>query len=194
MEKYQLMELSLFTNEKLNDILVKELEFKGPLPDPKAKNFRMQMVEMICDRQDNKGLGIFAFADLLAACKQNGYVNSDFNKENFPLEPVASDESEWEVYEHHFDETVNGMDAFKKLEELGYRLCGPRRAMEYVANGHLDVQLDHSLIVTARWQNSSGVWCAPIFRRHYDERRLSLCGIGGGFDPSYGWLVLRKRS
>lgn len=134
-----------------------------------------------------------SFADLLSACKQN-WVNDNFNEKNFPLEPVADDESEWEVYEYHFNKTVNGLDAFKKLEELGYRLCGPRRAMEYIANGHLDIQLDHPLIVTASWGDSVGFWCAPLFFRDYGKRDLRLCRLGRGFDPFCGWLVLRKRS
>lgn len=131
---------------------------------------------------------------LLAACQQDE-VDPDFNEANFPLEPVAPDEAEWEVYEHHFLRTVRGRMAFRGIERLGYRYCGPRRAMEFVA-AHPDLQLDHPLVVTARWQDLDGNWYAPVFYRDDDERDLRLGFLAYDFGPRYaryGWLVLRKR-
>ena len=133
------------------------------------------------------------FSDLLADCRQSR-VNPHFNEENFPLEPVAPDEADWEVYEHHFEETVTGEEAFRRLEEMGYRLCGPRRAMEFIA-AHPDLQLDRSVIVTARWLDSDGGWCAPIFYRHDGRRGLNLDCLGDDdFGSGCGWLVLHKRA
>ena len=138
-----------------------------------------------------------SFTDLLSACKQV-WVNDNFNENNFPLEPAAPDESEYEVYEHHFDKTVKGMDVFKKLEDIGYRLCGPRRAMGYIANGHLNDQLAHPLIITARGQGSTDYWYAyapvfEIFDGNYGGCCLVLVSLDRDFDPFYGWLVLRKK-
>jgi hypothetical protein len=131
------------------------------------------------------------FRDLLAACRQD-WVSPDFNGANYPLEPTDPDEAEWEVYEYHFSETANGEDAFKNLEKLGYRLCGVRRAMEFIA-AYPDLQLDHPLVITARWQDPRGYWCAPFADRGVGKRRLDLVYLARGFDPRYGWLVLRKR-
>jgi hypothetical protein len=136
-------------------------------------------------------LPVINFRRLLDMCKQD-WVSSDFNEANFPLEPVAPDEAEWEVVEHHFDRMVIGEEAFAELEKLGYRLLGgSRRAMKFIA-AHLDIQLDHPLVITARWQFPNGCWCAPIAGRVGGERGLSLLGLVRGFLPHYGWLVLRK--
>lgn len=143
-----------------------------------------------------------SFTDLLAACRQD-WVNSDFNEKNFPLEPIADDEAGWEVCEHHFGRAVNGSEAFKELvENPDYRLCGPRRAMEYISNGHLNDQLDHPLIVTAiGGHRPSEPWKAfdhrpyvPVFLGDCDGRILRVCYLDSGFKLSSGWLVLRKRS
>lgn len=53
MEKYSLFRLSGFTNEQLRDVL-NGLNFKGGLPDPKAKDFRMRVIDLICNLQDGK--------------------------------------------------------------------------------------------------------------------------------------------
>ena len=132
--------------------------------------------------------------NLLDACRQK-QIYEDFTEAHYPLEPVAADESEWEVYEHHFEETVTGEEAFTRLEKLGYRhLNGTRRAMQFVAE-HPNLQLDHPLVVTARWQFSVGRWCAPVFCRDGDWCELGLDWLDSSkFEPCFGWLVLRKRS
>jgi hypothetical protein len=132
------------------------------------------------------------FQSLLAACRQD-WVSSDFNETNFPLEPVSPDEDEWEVVEYHFGRLVTGEEAFSELEKMGYRLCGPRRAMEFVAV-HPDIQGDHPLVVTARWQSSSGYWCAPVFYLDVVKRKAYLEYLGHVLNPSHGWLVLHKRA
>lgn len=137
-----------------------------------------------------------SFKELLATCKQHE-TNPDFNENNFPLEPVDDDEDEWEVYEYHFDHQVNGFEAFYEFLNLGYRLCGPRRAMEYIAN-HLDDQLDHPLIVTTRYRHASGVWAVPLLDRYWSppefHRWLSAYKLNSDYHSHYGWLVLRKKT
>jgi len=128
---------------------------------------------------------------LIAACRQT-WVSSGFNEEHFPLESVAPDEADWEVYEHHFDQPIEGEEAFRRLEEMGYRLCGPRRAMEFIV-AHPDIQLDHPLVITARWQERGRHWSAPFFFRCGAEREVYLRHLVGVFGPDAGWLVLRKR-
>jgi hypothetical protein len=133
---------------------------------------------------------VATFQSLLAACQQDG-VHPDFIEEHFPLEPVAPDEDEWEVYEHRFEETMNGEEAFRRLEGLGYRFCGVRRAMEFIA----DLRLNHPLIVTVRWQDPCDhYWYVPVFDQGGVERVLDLRFLANGFEPHYcRWLVLRKR-
>ena len=130
-------------------------------------------------RGNTKSAATHSFTDLLVACKQS-WFNSDFNENNFPLESISSDELDWEVHEYRFDRTVNGLDAFKKLKKLGYRLCGPRRAMEYIAKNP-DIQLNHPLITTVHWEFSKGFWCAPVFNRNYDKRYLNFYGLDDDF-------------
>ena len=129
---------------------------------------------------------------LLAACRQD-WVAFDFDEVKFPLEPIASDEAEWEVYEHHFEEKVLGKKAFRLIRKMGYRLCGPRRAMEFII-GYPSIQLDRPVIVTARWQSREGLWCAPVFCGSIGKREVNVCGLARDFDPCYGWLVLRRRA
>lgn len=131
---------------------------------------------------------------MCVACRQH-LVTSDFSEVNFPLEPVALDEKEWEVYEHHFGHTVTGEEAFRELEKLGYRpLNGSRRAMEFIA-AHTDLQLNHPLVVTARWQAPNESWFVPIFCHHPGgKREVDLLCLTVNFGPRCGWLVLRKRA
>jgi hypothetical protein len=135
-------------------------------------------------------LPVINFRRLLDFCHQD-WVDSDFNEGNYPLEPVTSDEADWEVYEYHFLETVTGEEAFRRLEEMGYRLLGgSRRAMEFIA-AHPDLQSDRALIITTR---SFGLF-APVFHQREAKRRLSLLPMMlGEVNSSCGWLVLRKRA
>lgn len=134
-----------------------------------------------------------AFGSFLSACRQD-WVDPDFNEENFPLEPVASDEDDWEVVEYHFDRTLTGKEAFRRLEKLGYRLLGgSRRAMEFLA-AHPDLQDNHPLVITVRWQHRDGDWNVPIADRRGDERKVPLVYFDYDFPPRYGWLVLRRKA
>jgi hypothetical protein len=130
------------------------------------------------------------FQSLLVACRQN-WVSPDFNETNFPLEPVAPDEADWEVVEHHFDRTMTGKEAFVELQQLGYRLLGgSRRGLEFLA-ANPGLQNDHPLVITARWRHQDGNWFVPITKRY----ELDLCYyLASCFAPHYGWLVLRKRA
>lgn len=156
-------------------------------------------------KKRKKDTGTHSFAELLAACKQN-WVHDDFTEEHFPLEPVAPDEADWEVYEHHFDREISGLRVFAELENRGYRLCGPRRAMEFVAENQ-DIQLDHPLIIPTCWKSHDGnIWHVPLFGKRYPISGgcdLILCNLGHhyrpgfvlfhDFDPDHGWLVLRRK-
>ena len=138
-----------------------------------------------------------SFADLLAACKQNGYCNPEFTEERYPLEPVAADEGDYEVVEHHFTETVTLEEGLRRLAEMAAKgeirlLSGSRLAMEYIA-AHLEAQLDHPIILPLRAQDSDGRWVVPFFCRDYGERVLRLFYLDGSAFPDCGWLVLRKR-
>mgnify|MGYP001584498394 CR=1 FL=1 len=136
--------------------------------------------------------------DLFNACKQS-WFNPDFTEARWPLEPVAVDEAVWDVGELLFDDDVTGEVKIGRLKEMvekgEIRFCGIRRAMEYVAT-HLDVQLNHPLVVPVSAQDSVGFLCLPAFRYRwggYGRRRLALCRVSDGFGRRCGWLVLRKR-
>ena len=139
------------------------------------------------------------FASLLKACHQNGYCNSDFTEDRWPLESIAADENDWEVVGHYLTKTGALEDGVKQLEKLATKgeirlLTGSRRAMEYIA-AHPDAQLDHPIILPLRAQDSSDFWCLPVFYGYWigRQRGLNLCSTGITFDSGYGWLVLRKR-
>lgn len=140
-----------------------------------------------------------SFADLLVACKQ--YHNS-INEKKFPLEPVSPEEDDWEVYEHHYTSNVNGTGFLNDIEKLGYRPCGLRRAMEYIADGHQDDQLDHPIVVTTAVEhrdmyNQFRGWIVPIFTEEAGGRRSLISGVIGldsCFKPGDVWLVLRKKN
>ncbi len=134
------------------------------------------------------------FQSLLAACRQD-WVHPDFEEKNFPLETVADDEDEWEVHEHHFQSAICGkiaFEEFKAMGPLGFRLCGVRRAIEFIA-AHPDLQLDHPLIVTTLGLNRGSHRCAPVFDRGDGKRKVYLNSLTGDFGPRCGWLVLHKR-
>ncbi len=152
----------------------------------------MDAVEALLSGKKKVVLAESTWRSLLNACKQE-LVNGEFTEEHYPLEPVADDENEWEICEHHFNETVTEEEAFRRLPELGYRLLGgPRRAMEFVAKNP-DLQMDHPLVVTARWRRPKGLWYAPVFYRDDGRRSLILDWLVVAFNPICGWLVLRKR-
>ena len=133
-----------------------------------------------------------AFHILLAACRQT-WVSPHFNEGNLPLEPVAPDEGDWEVHEHHFEEEMDGEEALQRLMGMGFRLLGgSRRAMEFIVE-HPDIQMDRSIVATVRWQDPGGGWCAPVFDGRVGGRRVLLRRLDRVFGPSDGWLVLRKR-
>ncbi len=134
------------------------------------------------------------------ACKQN-WIDPDLMEPRWPLEPVAVDEGEWEVVEHHFDKKVSlkdGIAALKKLAKKGdvRLLAGLRRAMEWIA-AHPNAQLDHPIILPLARMDSDGYLVVPIFNRiwGYTHRRdLSLSRLDDVAYPHFAWLVLRKRT
>lgn len=136
--------------------------------------------------------------ELLDACKQD-WKNPSFTEARWPLEPVASDESEWVAEEYFFHDDASGTEKLRRLAEMvkkgEIRICGVRRAMEYVAT-HLDVQLDHPLVVPVSAQGAGGDLCLPTFDCSWDDgrlRRLSLYFVSSRFYPICAWLVLCKR-
>ena len=143
---------------------------------------------------------IATFKSLLDACHQDGYRSSDFTEDRFPLEPVATDEADWEVVEHYLTKTGtldDGLKQLKKLEAKGEikLLTGSRRAMEYIA-AHPEAQLDHPIILPLRARDSGGDCCLPVFSRRWGggRRSLFLCRTGSTFGSLCSWLVLRPKS
>lgn len=162
------------------------------LNDPKLVD---QVFDLIVGRA---GAVIATFKQLLDACHQYG-VAEGFTESRWSLEPIAADEADWEVVEHYLTKTGTLEEGVKRLEKLAAKgeirlLTGSRRAMEYIAQ-HQAAQLDHPIILPLRAQDSSGVWCLPVFRRRWDgrQRYLGLYSTVFTFRSRDGWLVLRKR-
>jgi len=131
------------------------------------------------------------FRELLDACGQ-GEIDSCFNDDNFPLEPHLPGDDEWEVYEHRFPFAVHmDLGNFSSLERAGFRLCGPRRAMEFVA-AHPELQLDHPIVVTAYYCELGGLYM-PVFSAKDGKRVLTFGAVGSDFSPRFGWLLLCRK-
>lgn len=143
--------------------------------------------------EDNfiKRFGNCSFADLIGACQQK-MINPNFTEENFPLEPVLPDENAWEPHEYGFNSWVQGEDALAIAQKSGYRLCGPRRAMEYIANGRQNNQLKNPIIVTTQWKNINDLM-VPIFNNGDGKRIVNVISLSYHFPPNFKWLVLRKK-
>ena len=143
---------------------------------------------------------IATFKSLLDACHQTGYCNPDFTESRWLLEPIATDEADWEVVEHYLTKTGTLDDGPEQLKKLAAKgeirlLTGSRRAMEYIA-AHPEAQLNHPIILPLRAQDSCGRWCLPVFCGDWDgsRRALHLLSTGLTFDSDYSWLVLRPKS
>lgn len=138
-----------------------------------------------------------SFQNLLAACKQDGYRDPEFTESRWPLEPVAPDEDDYEEIEHHFTGTMTIEEGLRRLSEMETKgeirlLKGSRRAMKYIA-AHPNAQLDYSIILPLRAQDSNGGWVVPIFCHDGPRRFLDLCYLDGEADPDCSWLVLCQR-
>lgn len=142
-----------------------------------------------------------SFKDLLAACKQT-WVDPRFNADNFPLEPVVDDEDEWEVRQYVFEwagmRQGNLRSFFNELACLGYRLCGVRRAMEYIADGHLNAQLTHKFLIPVSWLDSeTRYWFIPLLCNDScsGSRILELCELDCRYTQSSNvvFLVLQRK-
>lgn len=170
------------------------------LSQPEGKETLVRIAEVVLGVVTITAVARQSFADLLQACQQK-WFNSDFTEVRWPLEPVATDEHEWEVAEYFFGDDANGDEKVRRLVELEKTgtirmLGGVRRAMEFVA-AHPDLQKHHHLVVPVSARDSVGNVCLPVFCWSMDYglegREFCLCIAGNGFSSSYGWLVLRKR-
>lgn len=171
------------------------------LSQPEGKETLAQMAAVVLGTTTQAAAVVCkTFAELLAACQQ-GFVNPGFTEERWHLEPVEPDEDEWEVAEYFFTDDADGIEKLRRLAELEKRgeirmFRGVRRAMEFVAS-HLNLQLNHPLVVPVSAQDSDGVLCLPVFDFDWvddvRERGLHLFLVRLGFSSFCGWLVLRKR-
>jgi hypothetical protein len=135
------------------------------------------------------------FQSLLSACQQDE-VNSAFHAQYFPIEPLASDEEEWEEHLYAFPDNVKGMDALQQLLKLGFRPCGVRRAMKFLSR-HSGLQDQYNIIIATVGRDNEGESCLPVFDRNSPtgRRRVSLVSIDGTYcrTDRWKWLVLRPR-
>jgi hypothetical protein len=155
------------------------------------------------------------FNKLLTACRQ--LFDRDFKETNLKLEPVETDENEWKVDEIPIEsDKMSIADGFHQLEKLTengeIRLCGLRRAMEYIAalkEKEGVGQMYHPIIIPVRVQCQDNSISVPIFTSFihggFRRRRLTKLSlfdldmaftnikISGDFTTKCTWLILRKR-
>ncbi|MEK7508588.1 MAG: hypothetical protein AAB568_01905 [Patescibacteria group bacterium] len=139
------------------------------------------------------------FKSLLDACHQDGYCNPDFTELLWPLEPIAADETDWEVVVHFLAKGGSFNECKWQLEKLAAKgeirlLTGSRRVMEYIAR-HPAAQMKHPIILPLLVQHLSGDWCLPVFSGHWGDGRrdLGLCLNTRKFNSHDGWLVLKRK-
>jgi len=142
------------------------------------------------------------FTGLLKASKRNWH-NPRFTKMRLTLEPIAADESEWEIDEHFFTTKITVEEGLHRLEEMQksgeIRLCGIRRAMECII-AHPNIEKEHPLAVQASSQDPDESFCSLAVFSWCDSSggfaemySLQLCDSTEPSDPSWGWLILRKK-
>jgi hypothetical protein len=135
------------------------------------------------------------FEELIVACGQDG--RRDFSEKLWPLEPVMDDEVDWKMVEYHFNDTVDGTEGLRRLDELAkegkIRLpAGSRRAMQWIA-ANPNVQVDHRVILPLSAKHPKSYQrCLPVFFRWNTSRTpyLRLSSVKCKFNSHCGWLVL----
>jgi hypothetical protein len=134
------------------------------------------------------------FRSLLAACRQDE-VSTNFNSDCFPVEPLASDEEEWVECLYGFAEDVVGLRALQDMLKLGYRPCGVRRAMKYLAQNP-GLQDKNHIVVTSVGKDNEYENCLPVFSRdrRYAKRCVLLNSVECTYGTTYRWLVLCPRA
>lgn len=175
----------------LNNLTEEELL---ALSDPVC---RVSIVEAIRDSMEwDKKEDRPSFAELLADCNQDGGVSRFFTEENFPLEEYGKDEeNETEVRVFRSYKPLSNLESFAGLHTTGFRACGPRRSMEYIAK-HQELQLSAPIIVTTSWVDpESGKMQVPVFCAESEKRCLQVVNFDLAHREYRHWLVLfRKRS
>ncbi|MDP3244866.1 MAG: hypothetical protein Q8M83_04400 [bacterium] len=139
------------------------------------------------------------FRKLLVACHPT-YFDSRFTREPWSLEPVTSEEDEYEIFERHFNGTVTIKEGFRRLTKMAAKgeihlLVGSRRALVWIA-AHQDVCLDHPVVVALLKKDPNGFLVAPVFSRIIggsDGSNLILHHQSTKVPPECGWLVLRRK-
>ena len=157
---------------------------------------RVSIVETIRERMGwSKRENIPPFAELLAACNQDGGVSKFFTEENFPLEECEKNEEyETEVRVFRSFKPLSDLGSFNLLQMAGFRACGPRRAMEYIAE-HQDIQLSAPIIVTTSWMDpESGKTQVPVFCAESEKRCLQVVNFELAHREYRHWLVLFRKT
>ncbi len=141
-----------------------------------------------------------AWQRLFDACRQDE-IDADFNESRFPLEPIAPDEDDWEVHQYSFANLALGLhgdEIVRRLNNEGYRRCGPRRGMQFISKNP-DIQTRCSLVLPTEWRRSEQS-VVPVFGRngywdcHNPLRVVRLHPIEGLFHSGLiAWLVLHKK-
>lgn len=130
------------------------------------------------------------FKVLLAACRQSK-LDPYFTEENYPL---VDDGTRGPVEEYSFGFIVCGRDVIKKLQEMGFKFVGTKRAMQYIAT-HSRAQLAHPLVVLGDpWEYRFRDFYVPVFCKSSirEVRMVDVCSLNVDFLPCCRFLVSRE--
>ncbi len=121
------------------------------------------------------------FDELIAAC-QFGSVDPSITEERFP---VVADGTTGHIEELPFS-NITGIEALRRIDEMGYRPVGMRRALEYIAGHRAEIQgvKKGIAIIGAVWDKISLVVL--------DQFELSIFYIKSPYPGRYHYLVTRK--
>ncbi|MDH5597106.1 MAG: hypothetical protein OEY44_03305 [Candidatus Peregrinibacteria bacterium] len=126
----------------------------------------------------------------------DGYVASEVNDENFPVEPGKSGERELELVCFHReikdDENPARSELLQELDKLGLKPEGPP---ELCAVGEHQPDLQREFPIVARrqvWRSPDGILVVPILDEYDYGRGLSLDDVGSRWRYSDWFLASRK--
>lgn len=128
-----------------------------------------------------------AFQALLAGCQLKS-IHPQLNENNFSLEPPEEIINNEVIIYHHNDNLITGEKLFAKIQGLGYKLCGIRQAMEFIAENRLDIPL----LVAVPWKNpKNNLIYIPLFYKINGERTADLFWLKNYVGPFWGVLMLK---
>jgi len=117
-------------------------------------------------------------------------ANSDINADNFPISGNGKENVVIELV--HFGQDMGSEAVLKEFEARGLRAATLPKLLAFGVT-YPEKQREFPIVALGSvWQSRSGCRYVPYLRRRSDERRLSLCWVGGRWFGSCRFAVVRK--